>query len=352
MKQKFHQSLSLFIFFIPLTILLNSCGGSDFTSVENFAKNETKIQNDSNGLAQDIYDSCLRRTNYIILTTSEGISTRENTLQDCMKYNKPNVQKLKDANDVLIKYMTALSQVASGQTVSFAQNITNLQTALTSLKVGNFQLSSPVVQAGTNIVQIIVNALSKEKRGRALKKAILCSNDSLQTYITGNSTFNEKIPPSGGLIELVTDGYINGIMKIEKAQINSYYGTYFGEIQASTDPSISTALEVQKDYNEAMETVQTKVDTAQDYITVLETTAKTHNDLRNDFSGTGKNAITPAEVKELCQSVFAGKQSSLEKSKQATKLDISEYQMKKAEKILSDYSQKIKNLHKKRKKIS
>jgi hypothetical protein len=346
MKQKFHQRLNLFILLVPLAIFLNSCG-MDFKSVENFVKeNQTNIKNYSDGLAQDIYDSCLRRINYIILTTPQGTQIREDTLQGCNTYNKPNVSKVKEAHSVLLQYMTTLGQVASGQTVSFNDNITNLQTALVNLKVGSFEFSQPTVEAGANIFQIIINTLSKENRERALKKAILCSNDSLQTYITGNATFDGKNPPSAGLIKLVTDGYLEGILKIEKAQINSYYQTYFSQIRESNGSSVSAALQVQKDYNQAMQIVQRKIDTAQNYISVLQTTAETHNQLKNEFLGTGKDAISQAEVKELCESVLAGKKSNLEKSERAKKLDINEYQMKKAEDILSNYSEKIKDSQK------
>ncbi|MBW4503868.1 MAG: hypothetical protein KME57_30985 [Scytonema hyalinum WJT4-NPBG1] len=192
MKHNFHKVLKLFVLFIPVTILLNSCG-RDFKSVENFVNNHhAAIKNSSDLVAQDIYDSCLRRVNYIILTASNGIETRENTLQGCNSDNKPNIKEVKSANSVLLNYMTQLGQVASGKTVSFDENITDLQTALTNLKVGSFTLPKTTVQAGINVFQIFANALSKEKRGRSLKKAILCADDSLQIYIKGNSSLKDR----------------------------------------------------------------------------------------------------------------------------------------------------------------
>ncbi|WP_414584739.1 hypothetical protein [Scytonema sp. PCC 10023] len=344
MKEKFHYRLNLFLLWVPITILLNSCG-SDFKSVENFVnEHQTNIKNYSDTLAQDIYESCLRRTHYIILTTLEGPDIREDTLEGCNTDNKPNVSRVKDANDLLLQYMKRLGQVASGRTVSFNENIDNLQTALVNLKVGTFVFPKPTVEAGTSIFRILVNTFSKEKRGRGLKKAILCGNESLQAYITGNPTFDEKQPPSEGLIKLAQDGYIEGILEIEKSQINSYYKTYFSNIRQSNGLPISTALEVEKDYNKAMEIVQEKNDNAQNYISVLQATAQAHNQLKNEFLGKGENAIGQEEVKELCQSVFAGRESDLEKSKQNTKLDINEQQMRKAQEILSHYSQKLKIL--------
>lgn len=333
--------LKLFILFIPVTILLNSCG-RDFKSVENFVNNhQVAIKNSSDLLAQDIYESCLRRVNYTMLTARNGIETRENTLQGCNSENKPNISRVKSANSVLLDYMKQLGQVASGKTVSFDENITDLQTALINLKVGSFTLPKTTVQAGINVFQILVNALSKEKRGRALKKAILCTDDSLQSYITGNSTFKENQQQNGGLINIAQDGYIDGILEIEKTQINNYYETYFATLRTSTQPQIAVALEVEKDYNEAMTIVQEKKDNAQNYIDVLQATAKAHSQLKDVFQGRGKDAISTEEIKQLCQPVLAERENDLETNNLSTKLDLKESEMIKAQEILSEYSQTV-----------
>lgn len=313
MKDNFHKVLKLFVLFIPVTIILNSCG-RDFKSVENFVKNhQVAIKNSSDLLAQDIYESCLRRGNYIILTARNGIETRENTLQGCNSENKPNGNRVKIANSVLLNYMTGLGQVASGKTVSFDENISDLQTALINLKVGSFSLPKNSIKAGTNVFQIFVNALSKEKRGRSLKKAILCADDSLQSYITGNSTFKDNQQQNGGLINIAQDGYIDGILEIEKTQINGYYETYFSTLRSSSESQIAVALEVEKDYKEAMKIVKEKKDNAQNYIDILQTTAKAHSRLKDVFQGTGKDAISTEEIKQLCQSVLAERENNLEK---------------------------------------
>ncbi|KYC36092.1 hypothetical protein WA1_40855 [Scytonema hofmannii PCC 7110] len=357
MKDNFHKVLKLFVLFIPVTILLNSCG-RDFKSVENFVKNhQVAIKNSSDLLAQDIYESCLRRGNYIILTASNGIETRENTLQECNSQNKPNRNRVKIANSVLLNYMTELGQVASGKTVSFDENISDLQTALINLKVGSSTLPKTTIQAGINVFQIFVNTLSKEKRGKALKKAILCADDSLQSYITGNSTFKDNQQQNGGLISIAQDGYLEGILEIEETQINNYYQTYFAPLREFNESQITrefnesqitVALEVQKDYQKAMKIVQDKKDNAQDYIDILLATAKAHSRLKDVFKGTGKDAISSEEIKQLCQSVLVERENDLEKNNQSSKLDLTESEMIKAQEILSEYSQTVKYLQKNR----
>ncbi|KAB8320365.1 hypothetical protein SD81_001800 [Tolypothrix campylonemoides VB511288] len=347
MNDNFQKVLKLFVLFIPVTILLNGCG-RDFKSVEDFVKNhQVAIKNSSELLAQDIYDSCLRRVNYIILTTSSGIETRENTLKRCNSENKPNISRVKNANSLLLNYMAQLGQVASGKTVSFDDNISDLQTALTNLNSGGF-IPEATVQAGTNLFQIFVNALSKEKRGRALKKAILCADDSLQTYITGNSTFKDNQQQNNGGLINIAQIYTNTILEVEKRGINSYYETYLAPLEKFTDSQISVALEVQKDYNEAMKIVQDKKDNAQNYIEILQATATAHSRLKDAFQGTGKDTISTEEKKQLCQSVLAGTENDLETNNQSSKLDLTETEMKKAQEILSEYSQIVKSLQKNR----
>lgn len=347
MKHNFHKVLKLFVLFIPVTILLNSCG-RDFKSVENFVNNHhAAIKNSSDLVAQDIYDSCLRRVNYIILTASNGIETREETLQKCNSENKPNISRVKIANRVLLNYMEQLGQVASGKTVSFDENIADLKIALTNLNAGGF-IPESAVQAGTNLFQIFVNALSKEKRGRALKKAILCADDSLQNYIPGNSSLKDNQQQNNGGLIKIAQIYTNTILEVEKKQINSYYETYLAPLEEFTDSQIPIALEVQKDYNEAMKIVQDKKDNAQNYIEILQATANAHSKLKDVFQGTGKNAISTEEKKQLCQSVLAETVNDLEKNNLSTKLDLKESEMIKAQEILSEYSQKVKFLHKNR----
>lgn len=348
MQYKTNRCLKLFILFIPVSFLLNSCD-SNFKSVESFVNNnKSGIKTYADILAQDIYDSCLRRANYIPLINKNGIELRETAIEECNKFNKPNIELVKEANDVLLNYMTVLGQVASGKTVSFDKNISELQTALTGLKIGNSKLSEPTVTAGTNILSILVNALSKSEREKALKKAILCSDDSLQNYITGSPTSKEDKSLSGGLIGIAQDGYISksGILEIEKTTIDGYYKTYFSAIEKSNGSQIAAELEAQKDYNKAIEIIQNKRDNAESYIKILTATAKAHHQLKNEFQGTGKDTISTEEVNELCRSVLAGKVSNLEKSNDSAKLNLSEQQLRKAKLILAEYSQTVELLRK------
>lgn len=306
---------------------------------------QAEITTDSNILADDIYDSCLRRANYISLSDPNGIKRRDSIIQECKSENQPNVTNFKLANNVILDYMTKLGQVASGKTVTVDNNIDTLQQAIQNLKVGSLKLKPSDVQAGTDILKTLVNVFSKSERGKALKKAILCSDDSLQKYITGNPFSEKKLPPSGGLIQ-IAQIYNSEILEIEKVQIDGYYQTYFSELGQQNNSQISTQLEVQNDYIKAQEIVNNKSNNATSYIVLLQNTAQTHHMLKKEFEGTGKDAITPSEENELCKSVLAGRESKLEKSNVSAKLNINQQQLSKAKVILAKYLNTVNSLRK------
>ena len=344
------HSLNRYIRFFSLSIpvscslLLSSCK-TDFTSVETFVNTyQAEITTDSNILADDIYNSCLRRANYVQLSDTKGITMRNSIIQECQSDNQPNVKKVELANNVILNYMTKLGQVASGKTVTVDNNIDALQQAIQNLKVGSFKFKASDVQAGTDILKTIVNVFSKSERGKALKKAILCSDDSLQKYITGNPFSEKDQLPSGGLIQ-IAQSYNSEILGIEKTQIDGYYQTYFSEL-GQNNSQISTELEVQNDYIKAQEIVNNKSNNAKSYIDLLQSTAQAHHMLKKEFEGTGKDAISPSEENELCKSVLAGKESKLEKSNVSNKLNINQQQLSKAKVILAKYLNTVNSLRK------
>ncbi|MDF5715652.1 MAG: hypothetical protein PUP93_17655, partial [Rhizonema sp. NSF051] len=236
---------------------------------------------------------------------------------------------------VIIKYMTTLGQVASGKTVTVGNNIDALQQAIQNLKVGNSKLNPPDVQAGSDILKVIFNVFSKPERGKGLKKAILCSDDSLQKYISGNPFSEKSLPASGGLIQ-IAQIYNSGILEIEKRQIDGYYQTFFSEL-GQNNSQIPTQLEVQNDYIKAQDIVNNKSDNAKSYIDLLQNTAQAHHMLKKEFEGTGKDAISSSEENELCKSVLVGRESKLEKSNVSSKLNITQQQLSKAKVILAKY---------------
>ncbi|MFL9458903.1 hypothetical protein AB0758_48975 [Tolypothrix bouteillei VB521301_2] len=77
LKRKYLTSIA-----IPLAVLLGSCG-ANFQSVENFSNSREKVQQASNAFAEDIYQSCLRRTRYVKLVPDNGISTRNERRESC-----------------------------------------------------------------------------------------------------------------------------------------------------------------------------------------------------------------------------------------------------------------------------
>lgn len=364
------QKVSYLFLVLPFTFLLSSCG-EKFKSINDFVDNhKDNLQKTSSAFADDIYQSCLRRINYIALTSPGAIGKngiRAQTIADCDFTNRPAVTKVKAANSILLNYIAKLGEVASGKTVSdgetvnfasFGENINLLGEAIKDLNIPTssgqfFQFPAPIVDAGTSILQVIANVFTGEERKRSLKKAILCSDNPLHIYITGNSTpktsEEEKKPPklNGGLIGMVQEGYINGVLETEKLQINIYYQTYFDQLRATNGAQVVGNLIAEKDYNQAMNIVRERGFAAQNYIAILQATADAHHQLQKEFLGTGKERITEAELSQLCQSVVDGKKASLSQDFQLKKLDLSEQQLRNTQKIVSKYVHTVEPLIKK-----
>ncbi len=71
MQNKSQIRINYFFLILPFTFLLNSCGAK-FKSVNEFVDGYKKdLQETSSAFANDIFQSCLRRTNYIALTPSK-----------------------------------------------------------------------------------------------------------------------------------------------------------------------------------------------------------------------------------------------------------------------------------------
>lgn len=370
MPKKSQIKISYSFLVLSFTFLSSSCGAK-FKSVNDFVDNyKDNIQKTSSAFADDIYQSCLRRINYIALTSPGAIEPngiRAQTIAACDSTNKPAETKVKAANSILLNYISKLGEVASGKTVSngetvnfasFGENINLLREAIKDLNIPTssgqfFQFSAPIVDAGSSILQVIANVFTGEERKRALKKAILCSDNPLHIYITGNPTpktpEEEKKPPklNGGLIAMVQEGYINGVLEAEKLQINSYYRTYFDALRSANGAQIFGNLTAEKDYNQAMNIVRKRGLAAQSYISILQATADAHHQLQMEFLGTGKERITEAELSQLCQSVVNGKKASFSQNFQFKKLDLSEQQLRNTQKIVSKYVHTVEPLIKK-----
>ena len=341
-----------------IAVLLGSCG-ANFQSVENFSKSRERVQQASNDFAEDIYQSCLRRTRYVKLVPDNGISTRNARRESCETTERPDSDNFKKAVSILIDYMDALGAIASGQDLSLDNSIDNLGQSIKDLSINGKKLDANAVDGGSQILKVLFDLVTKKIREDALQKAIVCTNEPIHKYVTGNSVpatdrnSNDLYKPAtGGLIFLVEDGYLiknfsedpykGGTLAIEANAINTYYESYFaflnklGNDRENNQSNyqqvvdrITVGESLTADYNKAMEISAEKEQAARAYNQILFSTVRTHNKLRKEF----EEGLNPKNIDRLCQ--FDSKVSFKK---------IDEQKMKRIQKILNEYVASVKPL--------
>ncbi len=317
---------------LPLALLLGSCG-NNFQNIEEFALTSAVIQDSSAKMATDIYQSCQRQIKY---NTSEffpdivGIPKIEAQGKECSK-DREAAEIVNNVNSVLIGYMVALGQLASNDTVSFDKNLAalevslkNLNTTLSSVLSGG-SLKEEEVSAGLKIARFIFNQLTTQFRQQNLKEAILCTNQPLQQY-------------TPGLNSIAQDFYINGILRSEGVTIDSYYRKYAPTPEEKTQLLALYTLE--QDYLTEVNALDERKKAANAYIQILQATAKTHQELFDEFNQSG---MTLQELEVFCQDYFA--KDSPEQLNPTSSL--TPKQLNRVNQIVLEYSNEIKPLVKK-----
>jgi hypothetical protein len=331
---------------ILIAFLLGGCG-ANFQSVENFSKSRERIQQASNDFAEDIYQSCLRGTRYVKLVPDNGIKIRNDERESCETNNRLDSDKFKGAVSILINYMGALGAIASGKDLSLDNSIDNLGQSIKDWK----KLDANAVNGGSEILKVLFDLVTKKIRKDALQTAIVCTNEPIHKYVTGNSVpATEKgvdiyKPETGGLIFLVKDTYLStgGTLGLETAAINGYYELYFATLNKLGDDTeinqsnyqqfvdrITVGESLTADYNKAMEIVAEKKQAARAYNEILLKTVKTHNDLRKEF----QEGLKPQDIDRLC----------MQSDTKVSFKKIDQKKMKRIQKILNEYVTSVRPL--------
>ncbi|MEC4814949.1 MAG: hypothetical protein SAK29_16960 [Scytonema sp. PMC 1069.18] len=336
MKQKF-KPIKAFLAFIPLTLALSSCG-KNFPSVEKLDKMATQLEQTSSSMADDIYQSCLKRTQFISFLSGDFIHRKEEE-KNCDEIYKPTSQDVKTANVVLVKYIKSLGKIASNDTVSFDDSFNKFGDSLKSLEIPrsngeNFTLNKSEVDAGVGILKFITNAASREFRRKTLKQAIVCSDRDIQTYINGVSFTPVKGADSGptttgGLIGL-TQAYIDGILQSEEQQIDTYFRDYRTVADKKQDEL--TLIQLEDAYNKAMASLRARREAANNYVAILQEIAKLHQEIKTEFQDKAKK-------EDSCQAIYT---TTLQKGDTKDKeVTYNPEELKRLEEIISKHANNL-----------
>lgn len=270
---KIKRTSGLFGVVLTSSIIISSCGTDPaIKSAQNFGLMAADFESETDKLADDLYNSCIRRISYFAVR--EGTTARDQALNNCEKLNKPAVGEAKDANKIVTKYAISIGQLASDDVVKFDDEFNKIKNSLNNFSIptnnGNITLPQDAVNTGTQIANVIFGWVVNQSRKGTLREAIICTDEPLQTY-------------TKGLEDAFREGYINGVLRDEKDTAKSYYDFYITRLrQVGTERDF---MELERESSQALLHFVERRNAAESYIGIINKTAQAHTKLKDVFLG-------------------------------------------------------------------
>lgn len=369
-KGNLRQS-SLWISLISLTLITSGCH-EDLSQVLEFSKVSGTIQETSEKLGKDIYESCLRRENRLDETeklqssfaqtqfpSPSGVLTRENsrtrTLEgfeefpvtgDSNPYKfppirmdercdrfKPVAKSTIQANLLAVNYLESLGQLAGDQRVSLNQNLTDLGSAITNLnsifekaKI-SVQINSDYVKAGENIVGFLLdNFVVKPIQRKNLKSVIVCQDENFQQYIL--------------LLNEVNQLYRDTWLESEKGGLYRYFEERFQQAPTryrNNMPEFANEIQtITQQYTQEKAQLNGRKEQAETYIALLSLTAQNHHELAVIFG----NNMDKKAIQSFCPQNSTATTAEIYQNLEPP----SQEQLEEAQKVLDNYLKEAKPL--------
>ncbi len=369
-KGNLRQS-SLWISLISLTLITSGCH-EDLSQVREFSKVSGTIQETSEKLGKDIYESCLRRENRLDETeklqssfaqtqfpSPSGVLTRENsrtrTLEgfeefpvtgDSNPYKfppirmdercdrfKPVAKSTIQANLLAVNYLESLGQLAGDQRVSLNQSLTDIGSAITNLnsifekaKI-SVQINSDYVKAGENIVGFLLdNFVVKPIQRKNLKSVIVCQDENFQQYIL--------------LLNEVNQLYRDTWLESEKGGLYRYFEERFQQAPTryrnNMQELVNEIQTITQQYTQEKAQLNGRKEQAETYIALLSLTAQNHHELAIIFG----NNMDKKAIQSFCTQNSTATTAEIYQNLEPP----SQEQLKEAQKVLDNYLKEAKPL--------
>ena len=369
-KANLRQS-SLWISLISLTLITSGCH-EDLSQVREFSKVSGTIQETSEKLGKDIYESCLRRENRLDETeklqssfaqtqfpSPSGVLTRENsrtrTLEgfeefpvtgDSNPYKfppirmdercdrfKPVAKSTIQANLLAVNYLESLGQLAGDQRVSLNQSLTDIGSAITNLnsifekaKI-SVQINSDYVKAGENIVGFLLdNFVVKPIQRKNLKSVIVCQDENFQQYIL--------------LLNEVNQLYRDTWLESEKGGLYRYFEERFQQAPTryrNNMPEFANEIQtITQQYTQEKAQLNGRKEQAETYIALLSLTAQNHHELAIIFG----NNMDKKAIQSFCTQNSTATTAEIYQNLEPP----SQEQLEEAQKVLDNYLKEAKPL--------
>lgn len=365
------RQFSLWISLISLSLITSGCH-EDLSQVREFSKVSGTIQETSEKLGKDIYESCLRRENRLDETeklqssfaqtqfpSPSGVLTRENsrtrTLEgfeefpvtgDSSPYKfppirmdercdrfKPVAKSTIQANLLAVNYLESLGQLAGDQRVSLNQNLTDLGSAITNLnsifekaKI-SVQINSDYVKAGENIVGFLLdNFVVKPIQRKNLKSVIVCQDENFQQYIL--------------LLNEVNQLYRDTWLESEKVGLYRYFEERFQQAPTryrNNMPEFANEIQtITQQYTQEKAQLNGRKEQAETYIALLSLTAQNHHELAVIFG----NNMDKKAIQSFCPQNSTATTAEIYRNLEPP----SQEQLEEAQKVLDNYLKEAKPL--------
>ncbi len=330
MTEKTHKKALFHSMMLSSTFALCSCAASPgVSSAQRFGAMSAQFRDDTNKIANDIYDSCIRRVQFFRTDTVDLRKVRDEAWQDCDRLNKPAAGRAREANQIVVDYADAIGRLASDEVVSYDKELTNVGTALKGLSIPTgsgvpISLPPSAVDSGVKIASFLARWAANRYREGKLSEAVTCTNAPLQAYTK-----------EWGLA--LNEGYIQGVLQQELDQAKFFYDDYTGKAKREGGTWRDFLGLSKESYNVVLPIIERR-NAALSYIAVISRTAKAHEDLTKIFLD-GSKPLTPesAACKSFLVLASSASDSLGPESQQLYSKELSPYKLMKAQKVLVSY---------------
>jgi hypothetical protein len=323
---------------IPFSLILGSCQKEDLSEAKSFGDLSQSLAVANKTISADIYASCARSATWEALGTAESRINSKNQLDVCDNIYLPNSKNTEIAGSVLVNYVAAVGNLATGNDNDFTPQFKTISESL-----ANLQINENARTAGIKIADFITNLLVRDFRRDNLKVAIVCTDQDIQEY-------------AAQLSDLIESSYVKSLLDKEITQIHENYGFYVGDVNqrlvklTNLEDNLQdfSALQKQQTLLEAQERAEiTKVierkKQGSDYVAAIRDTAEFHGKLKRIFNK-DREKLSSDQIKKCNKFRSKNESISVQHTEQENDLwnqEITTSELKQAKKITKEYIDRI-----------
>lgn len=316
---------------VPSLLLLGGCRSNQaaLQAAQEFGTLASQFQVNTNKLADDIYDSCIRTAGFFSVDSAAALQARRQQLDLCEAEGRSTAANARIANQIVVDYIQSIGSLAADHQVSFDTELSTVEASLSTFaaNTGFLPIKPQTMGAGSMIARLVYNWAANSSRQGALATAIVCSEQPLRSY-------------TNGLDYAYREGYINGLLESERSRVQSFYNYYAGLMRARR-ASDKDFLDLQQDSLAAILPVLQRRSAAFSYLAIIRATANANSSMAKLFAKT-KSPIPSS----ACAAYFLKGQSKsvalVNPQKAAVLASLSADQRQKLQRILLKYRSEVK----------